>query len=168
MSSRRDSSQDSNYEAFGQGKKKTSTRRIYEPGRDACELAQRRLQKWHETKAGSVDYWLSLMTDDIQFRSLAAGAPKMEFTRASTCKEEVKSYLAQLTSDWEMIQYEIDEYIAQGDRVVALGSCAFRNKRTGKVLDTTKADFHKFRNGKICEFFEFYDTAQAIAQATAD
>ena len=60
-------------------------------------------KKWHETKAGSVDYWLSLMTDDIQFRSLAAGAPKMEFTRASTCKEEVKSYFAQLTSDWEMI-----------------------------------------------------------------
>jgi uncharacterized protein len=64
-----------------------------------------------------------------------------------------------------MIQYKIDEYIAQGDRVVAVGSCAFRNKRTGKVLDTPKADFHKFRKGKICEFFEFYDTAQAIAQA---
>jgi len=28
--------------------------------------------------------------------------------------------------------------------------------------DTPKADFHKFRNGKICEF---YDTAHAIAQA---
>ena len=57
---------------------------------------------------------------------------------------------------------------AQGNRVVALGSCAFRNKRTGKVLDTPKADFHKFRNGKMCEFFEFCDTAQAIAQATAN
>ena len=124
--------------------------------------------RWHDTKAGSVDYWLSVMTDDIQFRSLAAGAPKMEFTRTCACKEDVKNYFAQLTSEWEMIQYKIDEYIAQGDRVVALGSCAFRNKRTGKVLDTPKADFHKFRNGKICEFFEFYDTAQAIEQATAD
>jgi len=62
----------------------------------------------------------------------------------------------------------IIECFAQGDLVLALGSCAFRNKRTGKVLDTPKADFHKFRNGKTCEFFEFYDTAQAIAQATAD
>jgi len=125
-------------------------------------------KKWHDTKAGSVDYWLSVMTDDIQFRSLAAGAPKMEFTHTCACKEDVKAYFAQLTSEWEMIQFKIDEYIAQGDRVVALGSCAFRNKRTGKVLDTPKADFHKFRNGKICEFFEFYDTAQAIAQATPD
>ena len=30
-----------------------------------------------------------------------------------------------------------------------------------------KADFHKFRDGKIGEFFEFYDTAQAIGVATA-
>src|SRR4029077_4389636 len=67
-------------------------------------------KKWHETKAGSVEYWLGLMTDDIQFRSLASGAPKMEFTRTSTCKEEVKGYFSQLTSEWEMIHYTIDDY----------------------------------------------------------
>jgi ketosteroid isomerase-like protein len=106
------------------------------------------------------------MTEDIQFRSLAAGAAGMEFTRASARKEEVKDYFSQLTKQWEMIHYTIDEYIAQGDRVVALGSCCFRHKQTGKILDTPKADFHKFRGGKICEFFEFYDTAQAIAAAT--
>jgi len=125
-------------------------------------------KKWHETKAGSVEHWLELMTDDIQFRSLGSGAPKREFTRTSTCKEEVKDYFSQLTSEWEMIHYTIDEYIAQGDRVVALGHCGFRNKRTGKVLETPKADFHRFRNGKMCEFFEFYDTAQLIAKATSD
>jgi uncharacterized protein len=66
-----------------------------------------------------------------------------------------------------MIDYRVDEYIAQGDRVVALCHCSFKNKRTGKILGTPKADFHKFRDGKICEFFEFYDTAQAIAVANA-
>lgn len=44
-------------------------------------------KKWHETKAGSVDYWLSLMTDDIQFRSLAAGAPKMELPEQAPAKK---------------------------------------------------------------------------------
>jgi len=131
-------------------------------------LLKEAYKKWHETKAGSVEHWLELMTDDIQFHSLGSGAPKMEFTRTSTCKEEVKDYFSQLTSEWEMIHYTIDEYIAQGDRVVALGRCGFRNKRTGKVLETPKADFHRFRNGKMCEFFEFYDTAQIIAKATAD
>ena len=131
-------------------------------------LLREAYQKWHDTRAGSVDHWLELMTDDIQFRSLAGGASKMEFTRTSTCKEEVRDYFSQLTSQWEMIHYTISEYIAQGDRVVALGNCSFRHKQTGKILDTPKADFHKFRAEKICEFFEFYDTAQAIARATPE
>jgi uncharacterized protein len=124
--------------------------------------------KWHETKGGSVEHWLSLMTDDVKFGSLAAGAAGMEFTCTRTSKDQVRIYFAELGRHWEMIRYTVDDYIAQGDRVVAVGSCAFRNKDTGKVLETPKADFHRFRDGKICEFFEFYDTAQAIAQATKD
>ena len=131
-------------------------------------LLKEAYKKWHETKAGSVDHWLELMTDDIQFRSLAAGAPNMEFTRTSACKDEVKEYFSQLTSQWEMISYTVNEYIAQDNRVVALGNCSFRNRQTGKILDTPKADFHTFREGKICEFFEFYDTAQAISKATPE
>jgi ketosteroid isomerase-like protein len=108
------------------------------------------------------------MTDDVRFGSLASGAAKMEFTHTSSSKEEVKQYFSQLTSQWEMIHYTIREYIAQGHRVVALGNCAFRNKQTCKILDTPKADFHRFRGGKICDFFEFYDTAQAISKATLE
>ena len=90
----------------------------------------------------------------------------MEFTRCSTCKDDVKRYFSGLTDDWEMNEYRVDEYIVQGNRVVALGRCSFKHKKTGKILDTPKADFHKFRDGKICEFFEFYDTAQAIGVAS--
>ena len=123
-------------------------------------------QRWHDSKAGSVDHWLNLMTDDVKFRSLAAGAVEMHFTRDSSNKDEVKRYFAGLTSDWEMIYYRVDEYIAQGDRVVALSQVSFKHKKTGKQLVTPKADFHRFRDGKICEFFEYYDTASAIAAAT--
>lgn len=121
---------------------------------------------WHETKAGSVEQWLALMTDDIKFRSLAEGATPMAFTSLASCKADVQRYFAGLTSEWEMNYYRVDEYIAQGDRVVALGQISFKHKRTGKTLDTAKADFHRFRDGKICEFFEFYDTAAALATAT--
>ena len=123
-------------------------------------------QRWHDTKAGSVDHWLNLMTDDVQFHSLAAGAIEMQFTRPSSNKDEVKQYFAGLTSEWEMIYYRVDEYIAQADRVVVLGHVSFKHKKTGKTLVTPKADFHKFRDGKICEFFEFYDTASALTAAS--
>jgi uncharacterized protein len=124
-------------------------------------------RQWHDTKGGSVDQWLALMSDDVKFRSLAEGAKPMEFTRTSSCKNDVERYFAGLTGEWEMIYYCVDEYIAQGERVAALGSCSFKHRKTGKVLETPKADFHRFRDGKICEFFELYDTAQAIDVATA-
>ena len=123
--------------------------------------------QWHDTKGGSVDHWLTLMTDDVKFRSLAEGTKPMEFTLTSSCKSDVQRYFAGLTEDWQMNYYRMDEYIAQGDRVAALGSCSFKHKKTGKILETPKADFHKFRDGKICEFFELYDTAQALGVATA-
>jgi hypothetical protein len=130
-------------------------------------LLKEAYRQWHDTKGKSVDHWLNLMTDDVRFRSLAEGAKPMEFTRTSSCRNDVKGYFDGLTNDWQMISYRIDEYIAQGDRVVALGSCSFTHKKTGKTLETPKADFHKFRDGKICEFFELYDTAQALGVATA-
>lgn len=130
------------------------------------ELLKQAYRLWNDTKAGTVDHWLALMTDDVEFRSLAGGAAQLEFTRTSTGKDDVKRYFAELTSQWEMKHYFIDEYIAQEERVVALGNCSFKNKRTGRILETPKADFHRFRGGKICEFFEFYDTAQAISCAT--
>lgn len=119
-------------------------------------------QRWHDSKAGSVDHWLNLMTDDVQIRSLAAGAVEMQFIRPSCCKDDVKQYFTGLTSAWEMIYYRVDEYIAQGDRVVALAQVSFKHKKTGKTLVTPKADFHRFRDGKICDCFEFYDTANAL------
>jgi ketosteroid isomerase-like protein len=123
-------------------------------------------RKWNDSRGASVDHWLNLMTDDVKFRSLAEGAKTMEFTRQSNCKDDVKRYFSGLAEDWQMNFYRVDEYIAQGDRVVALGRCSFKHKKTGKVLETPKADFVTFRAGQICEFFEFFDTAQAIAAAT--
>jgi uncharacterized protein len=65
-----------------------------------------------------------------------------------------------------MIHYTVDEYIAQDDAVFARGSTAWRNKKTGKTVDTPKADFWRFRDGKVVEFYEYYDTAGIIAAAT--
>lgn len=120
-------------------------------------------QRWHDSKGASVDHWMSLMTDDIRFRSLAEGAAPMAFTRAASTKDSVRQYFAGLAADWEMIYFRTNEFIAQNDRVVVLSEVSFRFRKTGKVAVTPKADIHRFRDGKICEFFEFYDTAVAAS-----
>ena len=122
-------------------------------------------RQWHESKGGSVNLWLDLMADDVRIHSLAAGAPGAEFTRHVASKEGFKQYFAGLLADWEMIHYTTDVFVAEGDHVAMRGSTAWRNKKTGRVIDTPKADFFTFRDGKIAEFHEFYDTAKTLGAA---
>jgi ketosteroid isomerase-like protein len=119
-------------------------------------------RQWHESKGGSVQVWLDLMTDDVKVRSLAAGRPSASFTVAADSKEQFKRYFEGLLADWEMINYKTGTFIAEGDRVAMLGSTSWRHRKTGRVVDTPKADFWTFREGKIADFRELYDTAALL------
>jgi uncharacterized protein len=135
---------------------------------DHVRQLQEAYRLWHETKGQSVQQWLDLLADDVCFRSLAGGAPGMEFTRHCSCREEVASYFEMMAADWEMVHYTVEEFIAQGARVVMLGSCAWRHRRTGRTVETPKADFFTFKEGKIIDFLEFYDTAKAMAASMGE
>lgn len=127
------------------------------------KLLKKGYQLWNDSKAESVDYWMNLIADDVKWRSLADGAPGMEFTKVCNCKNDVVQYFQELGSRWEMIHYTVDEFIAQGDRVVMVGSCGWRSRETGREVDTPKVDIIRIRDSKIIEFQELYDTAKALA-----
>lgn len=121
---------------------------------------------WDETKGDSVEAWLDLFEEKVDFRSLAmAQDPAVEFTAPRTCKDEVAQYLQGLKADWSMEHYTIEDYVVDGDKICAFGSTAWTNKNTGKRIETPKLDYFKFKDGKIVFFHEFYDTAALIACA---
>ncbi len=122
-------------------------------------------RQWHETRGGSVKVWLDLVADDVKVRSLAAGVPAAPFTSAIDSKQQFKRYFDGLLADWEMINYKTGLFIAEGERVAMLGSTAWRHRKTGREVDTPKADFWTFRDGKVVEFHELYDTAALVAAA---
>jgi ketosteroid isomerase-like protein len=122
--------------------------------------------KWNSTKGGSVDQWLSIVDHAIKFGSLARGAPPVAFLTAYDGRESLRGYFDALLADWTMMHFTIDEYVAQGNAVVARGSCAWTHKRTGRSVETPKVDFWRFRDGKAIEFYEYYDTASVLAAAT--
>jgi ketosteroid isomerase-like protein len=130
-------------------------------------IVRRAYELWSETKAGSVDHWMSLMADYVDWRSMADGAPGLEFTCGASTREQVRGYLEGLTRDWEMLRYVVDEFVAQGDRVVMLGRCAWKHRATGKFVDMPKADVLRLRDGRIVGFMEYYDTAKAMAATVA-
>ena len=129
-------------------------------------LLKKAYQRWHRSKGRNPAIWLDLVGAKIKMRSLAAGGSGAPFTGAVQTKADVQRYFDGLLADWEMISYKTSQFIAQGNRVAVLGSTAWRNRRTGNILDTPKADFWELRNGRIVAMREFYDTAALVAAAT--
>ncbi|MEW6271453.1 MAG: nuclear transport factor 2 family protein [Thermodesulfobacteriota bacterium] len=121
---------------------------------------------WALSKGQSVEPWLGLLGDSIRFRSIGGDLPGVEFARDGVSRADVARYFRELSRDWEMLEYQVDELICDGDRVAMLGRCAWRNRHTGKVAESMKADFFRFEDGRIVEFTELFDTARAIAAAT--
>jgi hypothetical protein len=75
---------------------------------------------WHETKGRSVDHWIAICADAIQFGSLAQNLGSVPYM---TTYEDVRSlarYFAGLAQDWDMIEFRTENFVAQGDRVVML------------------------------------------------
>jgi uncharacterized protein len=130
-------------------------------------LLKEAYRRWSDTKGGSVDYWFdSVVAPQISFGSIPRGAEPLEFARQYHDSAELRGYFDGLLSDWSMQHYTMNEYIAQDDAVVARGSCAWTNKRTGKLAETPKLDFWRFKDGKAVEFYEYFDTACVVAAAT--
>lgn len=125
-------------------------------------------QQWHDTRGKSVATWVAIMADDIQMRSVADGAPGMEFSAKRAGKAAAHGYFSALEADWEMLHYTVHDIIAYGDRVAVFGVCAFRNRKTGKTAETHVANRWRFRDGLAVEYFELYDTAKAFAAAVPD
>jgi ketosteroid isomerase-like protein len=123
-------------------------------------------RNWHDSKGGNVDEILDLFADDIQMHSALSGDVPSAVAGVHISKAQARDYFEGLLKDWEMIFYEVDRYIvdASGDEIVMVGRCSFRNKATGRSLETPKVDVCTFRDGRIVRFQECYDTL-SFAQA---
>lgn len=122
-------------------------------------------QAWHKTKGGDTDCWLGIIAEDVTFGSSAEGETSLPFAGPHKGRAELNNYFAGLLGDWDMLHYTVHDYIEQGDRIVALVTTAWHNKKTGKSFEVAKADAWTFKNGKVAAFFEYYDTAKLARAA---
>jgi uncharacterized protein len=139
---------------------------VLEP--DTLEKLRAAYKAWHDTRGQSVETWMALMADDVEMRSVADGAPGMEFSKSRKGKDTLHGYFSALNADWEMIHYTPEHFLVDGDCVAVFGRCAFRNRKTGKLAETDVANRWLFRDGLAVEYYEIYDTAKAFAAATPD
>ena len=120
---------------------------------------------WSTGDESAVPYFLDLMSENVKWKSLANGCEGASFTHARTGKPEVVQYFTELVEEWELLSYNADEFVSENDRIIMLGSCSFKHRITGVVVNTPKVDVFRHDGDLITEFMEFYDTHQLVCGA---
>lgn len=108
-----------------------------------------------------------LMADDFSIVSMDEAAPGLSFAVDSDSKAASLAYLTGIFKQWDMEYFRPEHYVAQGDRVAMFGWCKFRHKVSKHSAECRIANLWTFRDGKLTSLIEVFDSAKAVAAATA-
>lgn len=109
---------------------------------------------------GDVEGVLSVFTADAIFRLNAA--PVNLITTVHTVDDaELRSAMTQLIDNFEFSDFEIVDSVVEGSKAAVRSMFTVRAKASGQVAQTEVLDLIEFKDGKICSFVQFFDTAFA-------
>ena len=114
---------------------------------------------------GDIAALLDTFSNDIDWET--PGAPRVPYGGHYAGREDVARFFEELGKTAEFERFEPREFVAQGDKVVALGHYAGRGRNTGRPFATDWAMVFTVRNGKIVVFREYFDTANLGAAFSA-
>jgi ketosteroid isomerase-like protein len=112
-------------------------------------------------KSGSIPALLDLLANDVTWQ-----LPEIEnvpFGGRREGRDEVGGFFASLADSQESLTFEPREFVAQNDKVIALGRYTWRVKSTGREYGGDWAHVFTVRDGRISGFQEYMDTAAAAA-----
>ncbi len=108
--------------------------------------------------SGYIPAILDALSDDAQLHHAGSPGTTPWGSRTHSGRDGWAEFFGDLDATLEPELFEADEYVAQGDRVVALGRYRFRAKATGASFASPWAMAWKFRDGKPVDCRVFEDT----------
>jgi ketosteroid isomerase-like protein len=131
------------------------------------EQANTRLvqQAYQSIKAGDIQAFLNSFSQDVQWE-----LPDMEnvpFAGKWKGHEGVRQFFSKVFEVQDVLEFEPEEYVAQGDKVVALGKFLMRLKATDSEFSSKWAQVWTVKDGKVTRFYEYVDTAVVSRAHTA-
>ena len=104
---------------------------------------------------------LEMLADDVDWQNL--GPAEMGYTTARRGREQVGKFFRQVDELFDHEQFNPQEFVAQGDKVVVAGTERVRAKPDGKSFTNHWCMIFTFANGKIVRWRCYEDTAQVLA-----
>ena len=111
---------------------------------------------------GDIQALLDMLADDVEW--VSPGPPELPTAGNRRGRQQVAQFFQAVDQIFEIQQFEPKAFVAQGDRVVVLGTDTARIKATGKVITDDWAHAFTVRDGKIVRMQEFIDTSAVVAE----
>jgi len=110
---------------------------------------------------GDIEGLVSLMADDVTW--ITPGPSDLPTAGERRGHDQVREFFRIVNELFQFDVFEPHTFIAQGDRVVVLGSDALKLKSSGEALQEAWAHDFTLKDGKIVAFREYLDTAATVA-----
>jgi ketosteroid isomerase-like protein len=112
--------------------------------------------------SGDMDGSLQNMDEDIVWLHPAEGSG-IPFAGRFEGRDGVRRFFEIADQSIEVLDQQVHDLVASGDKVVALGYEHMRVRDNGREYKSNWAHIYSFQNGKIIRFEEFIDTAEVAA-----
>ena len=122
-------------------------------------------QAYQSIEAGDIQALLNSFAEDVQWI-----LPEMEnvpFAGTWQGSEGVGQFFSKVFEVQDVVAFEPEEYIAQGDKVVVLGRFLMRIKATGREFGSDWVHVWTIKGGQVTRFYEYVDTAVVSRAHTA-
>lgn len=123
-----------------------------------AERVRHAYAEWHRTKGGSPEAFLDMMAPEVRMSTVLNPPELHPLAHERAGIENARDYLVSLVLNLEMVEFPTEEIVAQGDTVVWIGSCTWRDRKTGAETCTAKVDIWRFKDGKAVSVMEMFDT----------
>ena len=119
------------------------------------------IQAYDSFKSADIEALLGLLSDEVEWQ--LPDTENVPFAGKRSGREAVGQFFQSLAESQDALQFEPQELIAEGDKVVSLGQYRWRVKATGREYGGDWVHVFTIRDGKIAGFQEYMDTAAAAA-----
>jgi len=118
-------------------------------------------QAYYNFKKGNIPALLESLADNVEWE-----LPEVEGVPIAGMhhgRKGVADFFTKLADTQDVVNFEPTEFLAQGDKVVALGHYTWKVKAGGGQFTSNWAHVFTVRNGRIERFQEYTDTAAVAA-----
>lgn len=105
---------------------------------------------------GDIPAVLAIFSSDMHWTEAEGGPYGGVFIGPDAVLENV---FMKLGGEWHGFSAVVEEFVSEGDTVVALGEYSGTYKATGKSFKAPFAHVWKFKDGKAVKFHQYTDTA---------